>query len=199
MATEAPERVVEKPDWNPSDPLDERIGGPPVIQFPSEWTRSTSWQRAQTKHDHGGPINPAERMVFLDESDSPHRVVFVLMDRTLRAECSCTGWRFRSWCAHVASLWWQWTRAEIAVSHIETGRTYTEPPSWVRVDCRPDESLQALTPAELDAYLHCELGDAGVREWSRHTGRSPGTVGNLLSSARETLPDPHPHAGGGQT
>ena len=195
MAVEPRERI-EEPDWDPSNPLDERIGGPPVIQFPDDWTLSTSWQRAQTEHDHGGPINPAEWMVFLNESDSLHRVVFVLMDRTLRGECDCTGWRFRGFCSHVGSLWWRWTQAEIAVSHIETGRTYTEPPSWLRVDCRPEKSLRDLTPAELDAYLHCELGGLGPTAWADHTGRSKGTVGNLLTNARETLQDPHPHAGG---
>jgi hypothetical protein len=191
-----------KPDWRPSDTLEARIGMPPVLQFPTDWTLSTSWQRAQQEPDAGGPINDAERMVYLEESSKPHRVVFVLCDRTLRAECSCSGWKFHGFCAHVASLWWRWTRGRITVRHLRTGRAYREPPSWVRVDCTPDADLQALTPAELDAYLHCELGSSGPTEWADHTDRAKGTIGNLLRTAREKLPDlhahtdPHPHAGG---
>ncbi|NLV08743.1 RNA polymerase subunit sigma-24 [Halomicrobium mukohataei] len=44
-----------------------------------------------------------------------------------------------------------------------------------------------MTPAELDAFLHCDVADAGVRSFARRTDRSPGTVGNLLRSAREKL------------
>jgi len=206
MAVEPREKeqsVDNPPDWKPSDTLDDKLWIPPVLQFPDGWRNSTSWQRAQQEPDAGGPVNDAERMVFLDESDRPHRVVFVVRERTLRAECSCTGWKFRGFCAHVASLWWQWTRAEITVRHLRTGRSYQEPPSWLRVDCTPDTDLQSLTPAELDAYLHCELGTSGPTAWAEHTGRAKGTIGNLLRSAREKLPDrhvhrdPHPHAGGG--
>ncbi|MXR52302.1 sigma-70 family RNA polymerase sigma factor [Halovenus sp. WSH3] len=44
-----------------------------------------------------------------------------------------------------------------------------------------------LTPKELDAYLTCELGECGVREYARETGRAPGTVGNQLRWAREKV------------
>jgi hypothetical protein len=36
----------------------------------------------------------------------------------------------------------------------------------------------------LDAYLTCELGTTGVREYAHKTDRAPGTVGNLLARAR---------------
>ncbi|MBO4248882.1 hypothetical protein IL252_13745 [Halomicrobium sp. IBSBa] len=54
---------------------------------------------------------------------------------------------------------------------------------------REDRShvLEGLTPAELDAYLTCEWGDVGVREYARQTDRSPGTVGNQLRWAREKV------------
>ncbi|PSQ63691.1 MAG: hypothetical protein BRD21_01820 [Halobacteriales archaeon SW_8_66_22] len=60
----------------------------------------TSWERAQIEADQGGPITDAERVVWLSEGD-PHRVVFVLNGATLRARCSCDGWHYRDWCAHV--------------------------------------------------------------------------------------------------
>jgi DNA-directed RNA polymerase specialized sigma24 family protein len=49
--------------------------------------------------------------------------------------------------------------------------------------------LTALTAAQMDAYLTCDLGDVGVREYARQTDRSPGTVGNLLSRARDNVGD----------
>jgi len=49
----------------------------------------------------------------------------------------------------------------------------------------PDTSQ--LTDAEREAYVAVERGDCGVREFARRTGRSPGTVGNLLARAREKL------------
>jgi len=170
----------------------------PPLEFPDEWTYSTSWQRAQTEADQGGPINATERVVWLADGD-PHRVVFVLDGATLRARCSCDGWHYREFCAHVASCWWRWVRGEIAVTHQQTGREYRLPPDWVRLDrdSPASEQLDGLTAAELDAFLTCELGLVGVREYARKTGRAPGTVGNLLRRAREKAETPTPHAGGG--
>ena len=178
---------LRSPSWEPSDDLDVEIGGPSTLSMPDDWTLSTAWQRAQSEADAGGPINDAERMVALSSGDSPHRVTWALRGRTLIAECDCRGLRFHDgWCAHVASLWWQWTNGEIVVSHLHTGRDYPEPPSWLRLDDDPDRFAD-LTPAELDAYLHCQLGSLGVREYARQTDRKPGTLGNLLRRARETL------------
>jgi hypothetical protein len=158
------------------------------ITFPDEWTLSGSWQRAQTEEDHGGPINDAERMVYLDESDDPKRCTFVLVGRTLRTHCSCDGYHYRDWCAHIASLWWRWIRGEIAVSHLTTEREYQTPPDWLRV-CERGEPRRydGLTPAELEAFLTCELGETGVREYARKTNRAPGTLGNLLRRAHEKV------------
>jgi hypothetical protein len=174
-------------NWNAETKrIDRQLGDPPELTFPDDWTLSTSWQRAQSERDRGGPINDAERMVYLSESSKPHRVVFVLDGATLRAECSCKGWHHRrDVCAHVASCWWQWTNGEIVVSHLETGRKYQVPPSWLRFEI--DELPESLSPAELDAYLHCELGDVGPTQWAEFTGRSKGTVGNLLSRARNKV------------
>lgn len=41
-----------------------------------------------------------------------------------------------------------------------------------------------LTPAEREVYVAVEVAGYGVREVARDTGRSPGTVGNLLARAR---------------
>jgi len=178
---------VASADWKPSDALDSRLGEPETLRFPDDWTLSESWQRAQTEVDHGGPINEAERMVYLEGSDSPKRVVFALSGRTLRAACDCASGRFRGFCAHLASCWWRWVRGEIDVHHLDTGRVYSTPPTWLRLDDDGDRDLSALSPAEMDAYLTCEVAAVGAREYARMTDRSPGTVGNLLRRAREKV------------
>jgi len=178
-------------EWQTAEPSDTSPIAPP-LEFPDEFQRSTSWERAQTERDRGGSITDAERVVWLEEGD-PHRVVFVLDGATLRARCSCDGWYYRDWCAHIASCWWRWVRSAIVVAHQETGRDYRTPPKWLCFDRDVDEhDLDGLTSAELDAYLTCELAHVGVRRFARKTERSPGTVGNLLRWAREKA-EPHPH------
>lgn len=46
---------------------------------------------------------------------------------------------------------------------------------------------QELTEAELEVYRKVERHGRGPREIARRTGRSPGTVGNLLRRAREKV------------
>ena len=48
-----------------------------------------------------------------------------------------------------------------------------------------DVDLTVLTGAERKAYVACRLNGVGVREHARETGRSPGTVGNLLTRAEK--------------
>lgn len=184
------------PDWEPSEALASRLDPPRGLHFPEDWTMSESWQRAQTERDRGGRLgNDAERMVWLENGD-PHRVVFALSGDTLRAECSCDGYRYHGFCAHLASCWWRWVRGRLVVSHLDTGREYRHPPSWlwvsdddlgIEADSRRERDLSGLTPAQLDAYLTCDLGGVGVRAYARATDRSPGTVGNLLTRARENV------------
>lgn len=166
-----------------------QIGDLPTLDRPDDWNVGSSWKRAQTEHDQGGPINDHERMVWLDGSDSPHRVTWALKGRSLRAECDCASYVYSDWCAHLASLWWRWTspRGELYVTHVETDRVYDEPPAWLRLDESGTLDDVDLTPAELDAWLSVHLGDVGVTEWADHTGRAKGTVGNLLSRARRKI------------
>ena len=158
------------------------------ITFPNDWVMGRSWQRAQTEHDRGGWINDAERMVWLDESDEPHRVTFVLVGDVLRVDCDCASHHYSDWGPHVAKCWWEWINGRLTVTHLQTGREYDTPPEWLRVaESGQPRQYDELTTAELDAYLTCDLGDRGVREYARLTDRSPGTVGNLLSRARQKV------------
>ncbi|QCP91925.1 RNA polymerase subunit sigma-24 [Haloferax sp. wsp5] len=52
-------------------------------------------------------------------------------------------------------------------------------------DYEPD--LSPLTDAEREVYEAVGMGQYGPREYARRTGRSPGTVGNLLARAREKM------------
>lgn len=167
-------------------PIDDRLDALSPISFPEDWTLSTSWQRAQSEHDRGSWVNDAERMVWLEGSDNPHRVVFTLHGNVLRTSCDCSGYTFRDWCAHVASCWWDWINGQLNVSHMQTGKEYEQPPDWLQVQSDGQTiSGEGLTSAELDSYLSCELGNCGVREYARKTDRAPGTIGNLLRSARD--------------
>jgi len=47
--------------------------------------------------------------------------------------------------------------------------------------------LHVLTEAERDAYEAVEIGPYNGREYARNTGRSWGTVSNLLMRARDKL------------
>jgi len=177
---------TDKPTFETVDVV-EQVGGTPTFCRPDGWTLSTPWQRAQTETDRGGPLTDAERMVWLSDGN-PHRVIWALRRQSLIADCDCEGHHYSGgWCAHVASLWWRWTRGRIDVIHLDTGRRYPEPPTWLRLDDDRDDDLEALTPAELDAYHTCQLGSVGVREYADLTGRSPGTLGNLLRRARDAV------------
>ena len=116
-----------------------RLSEPDRLQFPSGWKLSTSWQRAQAAPSAVGPVNPAEFDVLLgggnDETAlSRHRVLFAVYEGDLVAECDCNGHRFRDWCAHVALLWWRWSRENLSVTDLDTGETYLSPPWWFSVD-----------------------------------------------------------------
>ena len=51
------------------------------------------------------------------------------------------------------------------------------------------DRLAELTEAEREVWEKVENGVYGPRRYARLTGRSPGTVGNLLARAREKLRD----------
>ncbi|QCD65137.1 MULTISPECIES: helix-turn-helix domain-containing protein [Halomicrobium] len=50
-----------------------------------------------------------------------------------------------------------------------------------------EKDLSPLSDAEREVYEAVEQDGYGVREYARKTGRSPGTVGNLLRRARRRL------------
>ncbi|WP_058365392.1 hypothetical protein [Haloparvum sedimenti] len=137
-----------------------RLGEPETLRFPSGWTTSTSWHRAQAAPSEISPSNPAEFDVLLgycDDRDdiTHHRVLFALYGGDLVAECECDGWSYRGWCAHVAVLWWRWCRDQLAVTNLDTGRTYLSPPWWFSVD---GADAQTELPVSIDQPVATDGG-----------------------------------------
>ncbi|GAA0507877.1 hypothetical protein SAMN04488066_101369 [Halorubrum aquaticum] len=127
-----------------------RLGEPDQLQFPDGWTTSSSWRRAQAARSTIGAVNPAEFDVLLGREDdetalSRHRVLFAVYEGDLVAECDCDGYRFRGWCAHVALLWWHWSRDDLGVTDLDTGRTHLSPPWWLTVDDVEHDRVDAET------------------------------------------------------
>lgn len=50
-----------------------------------------------------------------------------------------------------------------------------------------EADLSGLSSSEREVFEAIEQDGYGVREYARKTGRSPGTVGNLLSRARRKV------------
>ena len=141
--------------------ISNRLGEPDRLRFPSGWTTSTSWRRAQAAPSTVGPANPAEFDVLLGYTDgrddlTHHRVLFALYDGDLVAECECDGWDYRGWCAHVALLWWRWSRDQLGVTNLDTGRTYLSPPWWF-------DFSGAEAQVELPTSDHAVATDGGHR------------------------------------
>jgi hypothetical protein len=118
--------------------VENRLGEPPRLTFPDGWEFSKSWYRAQAAPAECGSATETEfdvLMGYTDDRDelAHHRVLFTLLDGSLRAECPCDGYHYRGWCAHVAYLWWRWVRSDLAVTDLDSGKTHLSPPWWLSV------------------------------------------------------------------
>lgn len=109
------------------------LGGPTELRFPAKWTLSTSWRRAQEAEAAVNPVTPAEWIVQVGDGDL-HRSTFVVDGGELLADCDCHAWRYNEWCAHVARLWWQWSRGRLVVTDRDSNTSLTMPPAWLSVD-----------------------------------------------------------------
>lgn len=112
--------------------LENRLTEPDELRFPAGWTTSRSWVRAQTEKAIMGPIDATRWKVQLGDGDL-HEVLFAILGGRIRAECSCKGYTHHGFCAHVARLWLRWTRNDLFVEDIDTGRSHPQPPAWIRV------------------------------------------------------------------
>ena len=110
-----------------------QLGGPDALMLPADWTLTTSLRRAQTADAMVNPVTDAEFMVRLDDG-GVHRVTFAVDGGELVADCDCQGWTHRDWCAHVAHLWWRWSRGRLVVHDLDADRPREMPPAWLTVD-----------------------------------------------------------------
>lgn len=115
------------------EPADTTLGGPDPLRFPSGWTLSASWRRAQEEDTAVNPVNDAEYVVQIGDGEI-HRTTAYVEEGALRCDCDCRGWQYREWCAHVAAIWWRWCRAETFVTDRDTGHTLRRPPAWLSVE-----------------------------------------------------------------
>lgn len=127
--------------------LEKRIGAPPRLVFPDGWEFSGAWKRAQAAPAVVGPTDDAAHYDVLlgyedatrDDLGDRHRVLFAIQDGALRAECDCKAWTYRSWCAHVAVLWWRWCLGQTSVTNLDTDDVHLEPPWWLFVPTEDQE------------------------------------------------------------
>ncbi|WP_435318463.1 hypothetical protein [Haloarchaeobius sp. TZWSO28] len=124
------------------------------LRFPDDWTMTGSWQRAQAAPAECGPINASQFDVLIGYTDSDelgerHRVTFAIHGGQLVADCDCEAWKWRDWCAHVAHLWWRWSRERLVVTDLDTGRNHRTPPVWLNVD-EPNQPTASATRAVTD-------------------------------------------------
>lgn len=117
----------------PKDAGNDSLVSPEQLTFPTDWTLSTSWHRAQTAESDLSPVSDASWMVHLGNGGY-HRVTFALESSELVADCDCQGWTYNDFCAHVARLWWLWSRGELVVHDLDTESAHHSPPLWLRVD-----------------------------------------------------------------
>lgn len=96
------------------------------------WATSTSWRRGQSSRSAKNPITDAEWLVRVGDGDR-HRVLFTIEAGDLVANCDCDGWHYDGWCAHVAKLWWDWSRRRLIVTDQQTGKNHRSPPVWLDV------------------------------------------------------------------
>lgn len=110
------------------------FGGPKTLVLPQGWTMSADWKRAQVEPAKVNPLGDAEFMIKFGNGDGYHRVTFVIDSGDLMVDCDCGRYHHNDWCAHVARLWWQWSRGELVVHDVDTERPYQTPPAWLSVD-----------------------------------------------------------------
>ena len=149
-------------------------------------TDDTSWKKAVP---YESDIETVSRLAFKvksPEGENWHHVVLAREGDNHVGICDCKGWEYNDGpCVHLCAVRkaaWKGVTPERDIN----GRV-------VRI-CDLDAVDPAerrypyLTDKQREAYLACELGDTGVREFQRDEGySSPGTVSNLLARAERKI------------
>jgi hypothetical protein len=151
------------------------------LQFHRYLARETgSVERAREQEADIEPRGTYAWWCRFEDGDHAHRVLLKPTDDGHEGTClrledgdpagRCKGLTYNDGpCAHLFAVW----------NH--TGRYKRRAREIV-------DNLDVFTECEREVWLRVEHGDYGPREYARLTDRAPGTVGNLLASAREKLP-----------
>lgn len=102
------------------------------LSFESGWEKSTSWQRAQSRHNEKNPVNEREWIVQCGNGKR-HRVTFYITKSSPTVGCDCNGFRYYGICAHILFLWWDWVRGDAVVTDIDSGKKLLYPPAWLEI------------------------------------------------------------------
>ena len=152
-------------------------------------TDDTSWTKAVAYQSDIERLSKLGWKVRSPDGDEWHHVVLVRQDGTHVGICDCKGFEYnRGPCVHLCAL------RKAAWGNARLCRTETD------INDRPiriadfNDTTEAerrypyLTDLQREAYLNCDRGDMGVREYQRDKGySSPGTVSNRLKVAREKV------------
>ena len=149
-------------------------------------SEDTSWKKAVPYKSDIEQISRLGYKVRSPNGEEWHHVVLAAERDHHVGLCDCKGWEYNDGpCVHLCAVRkaaWTGVTPERDIN----GRT-------IRI-CNLDAVDPAerrypyLTDKQREAYLRCDLGDMGVREFQRKKGySSPGTVSNRLRVAREKV------------
>jgi hypothetical protein len=139
-----------------------------------------SAERAREQETDIEPRGTYRWWIRFEDGDHAHRVLLRPTETGHEGAClqledgdpagRCKGHKYNDGpCAHLFAVW----------SHTASYQRRTE---------EIVDNVDVLSECEREVWLRVEHGDYGVREYAALTDRAPGTVGNLLASARDKLP-----------
>ncbi|TKX84543.1 SWIM zinc finger family protein [Halorubrum sp. SS5] len=149
----------------------------------------TSWLKARPYRSDFERLSKLGWKVRSPEGEEWHHVVLGRKSGGFIGACDCKGFEYNPGpCVHLCAL------RKSAWGNRNLCRTETDINDRPVRLCDLDEADAAeqrywyLTDLQREAFLNCDLGDMGVREYQREKGySSPGTVSNRLKAAREKV------------
>ncbi|WP_199242191.1 hypothetical protein [Halorubrum sp. SD626R] len=152
-------------------------------------TDDTSWKNAVP---YESDIQTVSRLAFKVRSPDGEAWHHVILARESGAHvglCDCKGWEHNDGpCVHLCAVRKAaWSCTKLCTKHTDINGREVRICDLDAVD-PAERRYPYLTDKQRDAYLRCDLGDMGVREYQRKQGySSPGTVSNRLRKAREKV------------
>ncbi|WP_256402443.1 SWIM zinc finger family protein [Halorubrum salinum] len=149
----------------------------------------TSWTKAVPYQSDIEVISRLGYRVKSPNGEEWHHVVLAREGDHHVGLCDCKGWEYNDGpCVHLCAVRKAaWSCTELGTKHTDINGRAIQICDLDAVD-PAERRYPYLTEKQRDAYLRCDLGDMGVREYQRKQGySSPGTVSNRLRKAREKV------------